>query len=62
MLPTFDICLRFKNFFDFFNFAFWHIDSITFLFNTFGSLSRYRAYDEGNLSPSVLTESEQSDA
>ena len=59
MLPTFDICLRFKIFF---NFVFWHNDSITFLFNTFGSLSRYRAYDEGNLSPSVLTESEQGEA
>ena len=59
MLPTFDICLRFKIFF---NFAFWHIDSITFLFNAFGSLSRYRAYDGGNLSPSVLAESEQRDA
>ena len=59
MLPTFDICLRFKIFF---NFVFWHIDSITFLFNAFGSLSRYRAYDGGNLSPSVLAESEQRDA
>ena len=59
MLPTFDICLRFKIFF---NFVFWHIHSITFLFNAFGSLSRYRAYDGGNLSPSVLAESEQRDA